>query len=273
MPKTDTYPVQTTGTLALIHISKIHPNQRNVRSELGDLTDLAASVKSRGVEIPVIAYPHPDDAGRVILIDGHRRWAAAGIAGLDEIPVTLRAAPGRAEAVKLMLVTGLHGQDLSPMDKARGFGELQDAGMTGTQIAKAVGQTTATVSTYLALLELDVASQKRVDRHDISVADAVAAVRATRAATRKQSGKPDQRETMSVTWEPDHFTWQHPLARKAANLCDARKHNARRRLGGAACGVCFEDAIRQDAKVVLLTEMNEQADVKFLPPTPLAHTG
>jgi ParB family chromosome partitioning protein len=273
MPKTDTYPVQTTGTLVLVHISKIHPNQRNVRSELGDLTDLAASVKSRGVEVPLIAYPHPDDDGHVILIDGHRRWAAAGIAGLEEIPVTLRAVPARAEAVKLMLVTGLHGQDLSPMDKARGFGELADAGMNGPQIAKAIGQSTATVSTYLTLLHLDAASQRRVDRGDVSVADGVAAVRETRAKERKRTGKSDQRETMAATWEPEHFTWQHPLARKAASFCDARRHNARRRLGGAACGVCFEDAIRQDAKVVLLTEMNQQADVKFMPPAPLAHTG
>lgn len=273
MPKTTTYPVQTTGTLTLVPISRIHPNPRNIRAELGDLTDMATSIRAEGIIEALTAYAHPDDAGHVVLIDGHRRWAAAGIAGLEEIPVTLRAVSGRSDVVRLMLVTGLHGQSLSPMDKARGFGELHDQGMTGSQIAKAIGQTTATVSTYLALLELDVASQRRVDRHDISVADAVAAVRATRAKASRKAGRPDRREAMAATWEPEHFTWNHPLARKASALCDAREHNARRRLGGAACGGCFEDAIRQDERVVLLTEMNQQAEVKFMPPNPFAQTG
>lgn len=273
MPKgTQPGPVQTTGSLTTTHISRVHPNPRNIRGDLGDLTDLAASIQAEGIDVALIAYPHPDDDGHVILLDGHRRWAAASIAGLEHLPVILRAAPSRTDQVKMMLVTGLHSQSLSPMDKARGMGELRDSGMTGARVAKAVGQSIATVSTYLALLELDIASQRRVDRGDLPVVDAVAAVREMRATQRKKAGHQDQRESMAATWEPEHFSPHHPLARGAQALCNNRKHNARRRLGGVACGVCFEEAIRQDAKVVLLTEMQQSADVKFMPPE-LAHAG
>ena len=57
-----------------------------------------------------------------------------------------------------------------------------------------------------------------------------------------------------ATWEPDHFTTTHALARKAAALCAAREHTARRHLGGVACGQCWETAIRADERIVVATE-------------------
>jgi ParB/RepB/Spo0J family partition protein len=241
-----------------VDISRLHPHPDNIREDLGDLEDMAASIRMHGILQALVVVPHPSRAGHYHVLAGHRRLAAARLAGLADVPVTVRQADiGVSKAVQVMLIENCQREDLGPVEKAEAMGKLVSAGISRVAIAKAIGMSDATVSTYLALLELDRATQRRVAAGMVPVMDAVRAVRKTRAASRSRAGQADRNKAMALTWEPDYFTDRHPLARKARAMCDAREHNARRRLGRVACGECWETVIRRDEQLVAWAGMLE----------------
>ncbi len=227
-----------------MHVDRVHPHPLNVRENLGDLRGIAKSIAVHGILQPLATEPHPDKPGHVRIVAGHRRYAAARLAGLDHVPVTIGVAGGEPE--ELMLVENLHREDLNPMDKAEAMDALRHKGYSAERIARSVGLTGTTVGFYLALTELDAATQARVRNGSLPAADAVAFVRRQRARNRAAEGKPE----MGPVWEPDHFTGRHPLARKAKALCDGREHTMRRRYGKLACGECWETVIRADERTV-----------------------
>lgn len=224
-------------------ISRVHPHPRNPRSELGDLEETAASITAHGILQPLMVEPMPGMPGHWRVIGGHRRLAAAKAAGLQAVPITVRE-PDGAEPEELMLIENCHRRDLSVMDKAEAMGALKSKGYSVAKIAKSTGFAEATVYSYTALLDLDDRTRRMVRDGRLSAADALAGVRAVRKKQRKKAGKP----AVGPFWEPDYFNGTHPLARKAAQLCDAREHTARRRVGKVACGQCWETVIRQDER-------------------------
>jgi ParB family transcriptional regulator, chromosome partitioning protein len=230
-----------------VHVDRIHPHPDNVREDLGDLTEMAASIRAHGVLQPLTVEPHPGKPGHYLIIAGHRRYAAARRAGRDQLPIAVRQSRADVAPEELMLVENLHRADLNPMDKAEAMGALKARGYTAIRIARSTGLTDSTVSFYLALLELAPSAKAKVRSGSLSAADAVAAVRRVRRQRRASDGKP---ATGGTEWEPDHFTAQHPLARKARALCDGREHSMRRRVGRLACGECWETVIRADERTV-----------------------
>jgi ParB family transcriptional regulator, chromosome partitioning protein len=237
----------------LVHISLLHPHPGNIREDLGDLTEMAASIRAHGIVQPLVVQRHPQNPGHFLVVAGHRRLEAARRARLNEIPVTIRTAelnPG--SVAEIMLVENWQRRDLDPVEKARAMGSLRDRGYTSARIAKSIGMSDATVCNYLTLLDLDEKSLEKIRDGHLAVADAIQAVRKTRARRRAKAGQSDRGKAMAATWEPDHFTASHSLARKAAALCEAREHTMRRRLGKTACGQCWETVIRDDERKVTL---------------------
>jgi len=234
-----------TASRNFAHVSQLHPHPDNIREDLGDISDLAASVRAHGILQPIAVEHHPDKPGHYQIIAGHRRYAAARRARLEMVPITFRQ-PSDAQPEELMLVENCQRADLNPMDKAEAMGKLRAKGYTAVRIARSIGMSDATVGYYLALLDLDVKSQEKIRAGNLSAGDAVAAVRRVRKRQRKADGKP----AVGPVWEPDHFTSQHPLARKARALCDGREHSSRRRVGKLACGECWETVIRADERIV-----------------------
>lgn len=233
----------------VLHISRIKPHPRNVRDDLGDLDGLTESIKAHGILQPIVVEPQPLGSGQFVIIAGHRRHAAARRAGLEMVPVVFRERPEGTEPEELMLVENLQRADLNPMDKAEAMGALQKKGYSTRRIAASIGLSEQSVYNYLMLLELAPATKKRVRAGTLSAADAQQAVRRTRQRQRKAEGKPAR--PAPVEWEPDHFTARHPLAKKAAAMCDAREHTMRRRVGKTACGQCWETVIRQDERIAV----------------------
>lgn len=231
-----------------VALSRVHPHPLNVRADLGDLSELVASIRAQGILQPLVVQPHPARHGEFVLIAGHRRYAAAKLAKLGRVPITVREAAGPAKAIEAMLVENLQRADLTPMDKAEAMGSLRDHGYSNVAIGRAIGLADGTVSTYLSLLELSKASREKVRSGELTMSDAVAAVRRTRERTRKATGQRSRGEAAALSWEPDHFTPSHPLARRAQALCQAREHNNRRRIGKTACGQCWETVIRVDER-------------------------
>jgi ParB family transcriptional regulator, chromosome partitioning protein len=121
------------------------------------LQELADSIKAQGVVQPIVVRPLSDDAGaqrRYEIIAGERRWRAAQIAGLHEIPAVIRRVPDEA-AIAMALIENIQRENLNPLEEARALDRLiTEFEMTHATAAEAVGRSRAAVSNLLRLLEL-----------------------------------------------------------------------------------------------------------------------
>jgi ParB family transcriptional regulator, chromosome partitioning protein len=122
------------------------------------LEDLAASIKAQGVVQPIVVRPieAPGDgaAQRYEIIAGERRWRAAQMAGLADIPAVIRHIPDEA-AIAMALIENIQRENLKPLEEARALERLiSEFGLTHQQAAEAVGRSRAGVSNLLRLLEL-----------------------------------------------------------------------------------------------------------------------
>lgn len=261
----------TTGTKIDIRHDHISRNPNNPRKDVGDVSDLARSIRSEGIIVPLHVIPDATKGnGWYLLEAGERRWvASAGY--LEMVPCIVNVPKAGESLLERALIIGLTENDqrtgLSAIERAHAYGRMRDdLGMSMTQIAERLGYTNATIGRYLSLLELTPATQKRVVEKKLSVEDAVQAVKRSRQVRRDKEGK----KPVNIGWEPDHFIKTHRLAKVAHRICDAREHTSRRRLGNVACGYCWEEAIRQDQTAVLQAAyLDTQRDDKkptFMPP-------
>jgi ParB family chromosome partitioning protein len=129
-----------------------NPNQPRVRFEEDALAALAGSLKARGMLQPVLVRPLP--SGAYELIAGERRWRAAQLAELDEIPALVRG-QGDAESLELALIENMAREDLNPVEEARACAALvEELGMTREEVGLKVGRSRVAVSNLLRLLDL-----------------------------------------------------------------------------------------------------------------------
>jgi len=122
------------------------------------LEELAASIKAQGVVQPIVVRPIAAPAGgesqRYEIIAGERRWRAAQIAGLADIPAVIRHIPDEA-AIAVALIENIQRESLNPLEEARALERLiTEFELTHAQAAEAVGRSRAAVSNLLRLLEL-----------------------------------------------------------------------------------------------------------------------
>jgi ParB family chromosome partitioning protein len=122
------------------------------------LSELADSIKVQGVVQPIVVRPVDVPANgqsqRYEIIAGERRWRAAQMAGLSEIPAVIRHIPDEA-AIAVALIENIQRENLNPLEEARALSRLvSEFGLTHQQVADAVGRSRAGVSNLLRLLEL-----------------------------------------------------------------------------------------------------------------------
>jgi ParB family chromosome partitioning protein len=116
------------------------------------LAELAASIRSQGLMQPLLV--RPVDRDRYELIAGERRWRAAQMAGLDEVPALVREVPDDA-ALAMSLIENIQRENLNPMEEAAGIQRLVDEfKMTHEQAADAVGRSRSATTNLLRLLKL-----------------------------------------------------------------------------------------------------------------------
>ena len=117
------------------------------------LEDLAESIRAQGVVQPIVVRPISDQ--RFEIIAGERRWRAAQLAGLQDIPAVVRDVPDRA-AIAMALIENIQRENLNPMEEAQALQRLIDEfEMTHQQAAEAVGRSRTGVTNLLRLLELN----------------------------------------------------------------------------------------------------------------------
>lgn len=126
------------------------------------LRELADSIAAQGVVQPVVVRPVED--GRYELIAGERRWRAAQLAGLSDIPVVVREVDDQA-AMAMGLIENIQRDDLNPLEEAQALYRLTDEfALTHQQVADAVGRSRASVSNLLRLLELNPEVKALIDQ-------------------------------------------------------------------------------------------------------------
>ena len=140
--------------LATLPVSRIRPGRYQPRTRMGQeaLAELAASIKTQGLMQPVLV--RPVDRDRYELIAGERRWRAAQMAGLQEIPALVREVPDES-ALAMSLIENIQRENLNPMEEAAGLQRLVDEfRMTHEQAADAVGRSRSATTNLLRLLRL-----------------------------------------------------------------------------------------------------------------------
>ena len=139
------------------------------------LQDLADSIKAQGVVQPIVVRPLDVVAGeplRYEIIAGERRWRAAQLAGLHEIPAVIRRVPDEA-AVAMALIENIQRENLNPLEEARALERLiKEFEMTHQTAAEAVGRSRAAVSNLLRLLELSDEVKHLVEHRQIEMGHA-----------------------------------------------------------------------------------------------------
>jgi ParB family chromosome partitioning protein len=146
----------------MIPIDKLAPNPGQPRVEIGDLTDLIASIREKGVLEPLLVRPS-DVGGRFMIISGERRYRASLEVGLTELPCIEMDVDDRAVA-EISLIENLQRKDLTPFEEADGLQALAERfGYTHEEIARKVGKsrTSVTESLSLAAIPQDIREQCR----------------------------------------------------------------------------------------------------------------
>lgn len=144
--------------------------QPRTRMDPGSLEELAASIKAQGLIQPISVRPVA--ASRYEIIAGERRWRAAQIAGLAEVPVLIRDIPDDA-ALAMSLIENIQREDLNPLEEAAGIQRLIDEfQMTHQQAADAVGRSRSAASNLLRLLQLAKPAQDMLMAGDIEMGHA-----------------------------------------------------------------------------------------------------
>jgi ParB family chromosome partitioning protein len=148
---------QAGGDLRNLPVDLIQKGRYQPRHEIAQeaLQELADSIRAQGVVQPVVVRPLPEQAGKFELIAGERRWRAAQLAGLHEIPAVVRDVPDQA-AMAMGLIENIQREELNPIEEAAALQRLiEEFGLTHQETADAVGRSRAAVSNLLRLLSLE----------------------------------------------------------------------------------------------------------------------
>jgi len=134
------------------------------------LQELADSIKAQGVMQPIVVRPIPDH--RYEIIAGERRWRAAQLAGLDEIPALVRDVTDKA-AIAMSLIENIQREDLNPIEEAAALLRLQqEFELTQQEVADAVGKSRSTVANLLRLMSLQADVRRLVEHGDLEMGHA-----------------------------------------------------------------------------------------------------
>ncbi len=151
-----------------LRLSEIEPNKKQPRKNFDEeaLQALAANIAENGVIQPLTVRPYGDGYQ---IVAGERRWRAAKIAGLKEVPVRIMDLTDE-QTMQIALIENLQREDLNPIEVAFGYKQLIDAfKMTQDEVSKVVGKPRSSVANSLRLITLPEDIQQSVSRGEISV--------------------------------------------------------------------------------------------------------
>lgn len=140
-----------------IKIDKLHHHPNNPRQDLGDITELAESIKAKGILQNLTVVPIRDSAidEEYYVVIGNRRLEAAKLAGLEELPCQISRFMSLKDQQAIMLLENMQRNDLTPYEQAHGFQMCLDLGMDENELKVKTGFSKKTIRQRLKMLELD----------------------------------------------------------------------------------------------------------------------
>lgn len=151
-----------------LRTAEIEPNREQPRKNFSDeaITALADSIREHGMLQPILVRPM--SSGGYQIVAGERRWRAARMLGLDEVPVNIRELSD-SEAMQIALIENLQRENLNPVEEALGYNELiENFGMTQDKVAKMVGRSRSAIANAVRILSLPERVLKMLENNDIS---------------------------------------------------------------------------------------------------------
>ena len=197
-----------------LSITQLQPGKYQPRTNMDQtaLAELAESIKAQGIMQPILVRPVVDD--RYEIIAGERRWRAAQLAGLNEVPVLVRKVADEA-ALAMSLIENIQRENLNPLEQALGIQRLiNEFGMTHQTAGEALGNSRSTISNLLRLLNLSAPVQEMMMQGKIDMGhgrallplDAAQQIRIANVIAQKQLSV---RETEKLVHQ-----LEHPAAKK-----------------------------------------------------------
>jgi len=206
------------GAPTVLRLTQLQPGkyQPRTRMDEGSLYELAESIRSQGIMQPVLVRPL--SPGLYEIIAGERRFRAASLAGLAEVPVLVRDVPDETAAV-MALIENIQRENLNPLEEAQGLQRLtQEFGLTHEDAAKAVGRSRSAASNLLRLLNLAEPVQQMLMAGDIDMGHARALLALDKAhqitnASEIVARKLSVREAEKLVTRASSHARQQPLLR------------------------------------------------------------
>lgn len=161
-----------------VPIDQIYPGRFQPRKHFDEeaLATLVDSIKAQGILQPILVRRHPESSNAYEIIAGERRWRAAQLAQLHEVPILIKDLPDR-DALEVALVENIQRQDLNAVEEAEGYRRLvEEFGHTQEDLAKVVGKSRSHVANLMRLLTLPEPVRKLVESGQLTAGHARALV-------------------------------------------------------------------------------------------------
>lgn len=231
-----------------IEVDKVKPNPHQPRKTFDEaqLAELAASIREMGIIQPLIVTKRQTETAfgtdvEYQLIAGERRLMAAKMAGLERVPVIVRAVPEEKEKLELAIVENIQRADLNPIDAARSYAKLQEEfGLTQREVASRVGKSRETIANAVRLLNLPTPMQDAIARNALSESQGRVLLGIADAAKQQYVFEQVVNNNMSV--------------RELKNTI-ARMNRAPSFVGRAGVAAAFADKAPDDALTLLAQEL------------------
>lgn len=156
------------NSLQYISVDLLHPHPDNPRKDVGDISELSESIKQNGIFQNLTVIPKSDGGYTVII--GHRRLAAAKLAGMTSVPCIVTEMSEK-EQMQTMLLENMQRSDLTVYEQAQGFQMMLDLGSTVEEVAEKSGFSVTTVKRRVKMMELDQNKLKEVSSRQLSLTD------------------------------------------------------------------------------------------------------
>jgi ParB family chromosome partitioning protein len=185
-------------SLRQIPVDLLQRGQYQPRSDMRQdtLEDLANSIRVQGVVQPIVA--RPIGGNRYEIVAGERRWRAAQMAGLEEIPAVVKDVPDEA-AIAMALIENIQRENLNPLEESRALDRLiREFDLTHAEAAKAVGRSRAAVSNLLRLQDLSDKVKSMLESRDLEMGHARALLGITNAVQQLDAARQVVKKRLSV---------------------------------------------------------------------------
>ncbi|AEI11848.1 ParB/RepB/Spo0J family partition protein [Cellulomonas gilvus] len=158
----------------LVAVANLTAHPANPRRDVGDVTELADSIRAHGVRQNLLVVPDPDNPGDLRIVIGHRRTAAARLAGVTHLPAVVDPSLTSADQLQIMLLENVQRQDLTPVEEADAYQGLLDLGTDVATIATRIGRSESTVRSRLRLVTLPEEARTAIHARSVTLEDAAA---------------------------------------------------------------------------------------------------